>query len=182
MVHLGPGETEIDDGWHAQLALLTCPVALDTHAKSFGIKLRCQKIPQVWTETSSLEKTLQSSQSWDWYLLCLFALLFLDQKNTAKSRAGEEPLKADLQLTGMITQNHSCSPKMLNAGFFVLLCLAYAAVTSFYIPSWHGASAPSLFFFTWLHSLYTHHNPQGWTHLKQMGKRIQETLALYQTT
>lgn len=119
-----------------------CPLALDTHARLFGIRLRG---PQVWIETSSLENVLQPSQSWDWHLFCLFVLLILDQKNAAKSRAGEGPLKADLQLTGMITQNHSCFPKMLNVGFFVLPFLAYTAVTCSYIHSWHGASALSPF-------------------------------------
>lgn len=80
------------------------------------------------------------------FVLSICAFFLRPEKKPAKSRAGEEPLKADLKkLTGTITQYHSCFPKMLNAGFFVLLFLAYAAVTCSYIHSWHGASASNPF-------------------------------------
>lgn len=49
----------------------------------------------------------------------LCALCFSCCRNTAKIRAGQEPLKADLQLTAMSAHRHCL--KMLNPGFFCLV-------------------------------------------------------------
>lgn len=173
------------DRWWVACPAGPAPPAHEPRTHIPGLLASDLRGPQVWMETSSLKNTLQSSQSWDSYLLCAFVLLFLDQKSTAKSGAGVEPLKADLQLTGMITQNHSYFPKMLNTGFFVLLFLAYAAVTCSYIHSRHGASALSPFPLLFhMASLYTHHafkDGHSWSRWENF-IRIQATMALHQTT
>lgn len=143
MPYLGPGKREMMGGipsWPHS----TCPLLLDTHARSFGSRSRG---PWVWN-ANKLPGKHPSVKSILAFLSLIFVLcalhFFSYSRSTAKSRAGEEPLKPDLQLTGMISQNHSHCLKILNAGSFCLALSSTRSVPSSSIHSSRGASALSL--------------------------------------
>lgn len=89
--------------------------------RSFGRRLRG---PLVWNANElpgkhPSVKALLEFRRWIFGFCALYCFSY--SRSAAKTRAGEEPLKLDIQLTGMITRNHSHCLKMLNPGFFFLV-------------------------------------------------------------
>lgn len=106
-----------------------------THIRSFGSRSWLRG-PWVWKAIElpgkhpSVKSILASLRLT--FVLCTLHF-FSYSRSTAQSRAGEEPLKPALQLTGVKPQNHSHCPKMLTPGFFCLVLSSTCSSSQFLV-------------------------------------------------